>query len=678
MRKPHLTILLLAAFLLSGCSDDPILTKSGPPVAPAYKLTDAEVAAGTSTKYGMITPKIYADNLVASGDDMGDVDTLAELNTAIADATILDDGAIADSTAIGLNNGGTYSNFGAAGDDSLNELFAAADTALGLAAGDDMGDVDTVAEILAATTDMGDYVTTLLADAVDDEAGFKQAVNLEIGTDVLAQQTIGVAEDNLLEVDDAGASAHDVAVFTANGIKGIDLTASMIMVTDSDGAPASGGVTTGELAELETIGATTISANQWAGLGGATTAGMALWDDAANTNQLVTLGLTATASEINTPLDGATVTLTEFKELETIGDTTISADQWGYVGGADQALKTTDTPTFAGVNITASADPMWEFNDSDAEGADSADEEAAQIHANMGTTTEDAEDSDFWITVMQAGSQTEVLRFDESDDQLESTKDITTTGTVTGGTITDGTFSVSSGAVTGATTIAAGTSVSAPLFDAPGDEDLDIGSADVDDVTLITENGSFVFGSAIDIADVNITSGADIAADSVSPDAATLEIGDSDEETHIQADGSPDSDDTYSCGMVVYLTAGNAVKQWDLVMMMDDGKVDMANATGIPIGFAVEETNDGWPAADTESIGVCLIGSGGVIRNDGWTGHTAGEIVFTVDAGGTDGLFDPDDEIDLEDGDYWTAVGVMLEEDVIIFPVPAWATDDGD
>ena len=183
--------------------------------------------------------------------------------------------------------------------------------------------------------------------------------------------------------------------------------------------------------------------------------------------------------------------------------------------------------------------------------------------------------------------------------------------------------------------------------------------------------------SGLDLADGNVTSGADIDADSVTPDAATLLIGDADEETHIQADGLPDGDDTYSCGMVVWLTAGNAVKQWDLVMMQADGKVDMANATGVPIGYAVEESNDGWPAADTESIGVCLIGSGGVIRNDGWTGHTAGEIVYVVDAGGTDGLFDPADEIDLEDGDHWTAVGVMQEEDIVIFPVPAWTTDDG-
>jgi hypothetical protein len=50
-------------------------------------------------------------------------------------------------------------------------------------------------------------------------------------------------------------------------------------------------VTQTELAELETVGATTISAAQWAGLGGATTAGIALWDDADAAAQQATLGL---------------------------------------------------------------------------------------------------------------------------------------------------------------------------------------------------------------------------------------------------------------------------------------------------------------------------------------------------------------------------------------------------
>jgi len=41
-----------------------------------------------------------------------------------------------------------------------------------------------------------------------------------IGTDVLAEQTIGIADNNLLEVDDADAADNDFAKFTAAGLEG--------------------------------------------------------------------------------------------------------------------------------------------------------------------------------------------------------------------------------------------------------------------------------------------------------------------------------------------------------------------------------------------------------------------------------------------------------------------------
>ena len=59
---------------------------------------------------------------------------------------------------------------------------------------------------------------SILDDA--DEATFKATVNLEIGTDVLAQQTVGIANDNLLEVDGTPGDG-EAAVFTANGINGL-------------------------------------------------------------------------------------------------------------------------------------------------------------------------------------------------------------------------------------------------------------------------------------------------------------------------------------------------------------------------------------------------------------------------------------------------------------------------
>lgn len=51
------------------------------------------------------------------------------------------------------------------------------------------------------------------------ESEFKADFNLEIGTDVLAEQTIGIADNNLLEVDQADAASGEYAKFTANGIE---------------------------------------------------------------------------------------------------------------------------------------------------------------------------------------------------------------------------------------------------------------------------------------------------------------------------------------------------------------------------------------------------------------------------------------------------------------------------
>jgi len=48
----------------------------------------------------------------------------------------------------------------------------------------------------------------------------RTSLGLTIGTDVLAEQTIGIADDNLVEVDDADAADDDYAKFTVNGLEG--------------------------------------------------------------------------------------------------------------------------------------------------------------------------------------------------------------------------------------------------------------------------------------------------------------------------------------------------------------------------------------------------------------------------------------------------------------------------
>ena len=51
-------------------------------------------------------------------------------------------------------------------------------------------------------------------------------------------------------------------------------------------------------------------------------------------------------------VQGVALTSQEMTQVANIGSTTISATQWGYVGGANQAVKTTDSPTFVGGTFT--------------------------------------------------------------------------------------------------------------------------------------------------------------------------------------------------------------------------------------------------------------------------------------------------------------------------------------
>ena len=79
-------------------------------------------------------------------------------------------------------------------------------------------DADLKTFVLPASTTISAYGATLVDDA--DASTARTTLGLVIGTDVLAEQTIGIANDNLVEMDDADAADNDYCKLTANGIEG--------------------------------------------------------------------------------------------------------------------------------------------------------------------------------------------------------------------------------------------------------------------------------------------------------------------------------------------------------------------------------------------------------------------------------------------------------------------------
>jgi len=98
-------------------------------------------------------------------------------------------------------------------------------------------------------------------------------------------------------------------------------------------------LTTAEVEQLEAIAATTISAAQWALLGG-------LAATAAELSQLETIGEVTISAAQWALLGGlGALTAAEIAQLETIGANTISAAQWAILGGIAEQSEITDELT---------------------------------------------------------------------------------------------------------------------------------------------------------------------------------------------------------------------------------------------------------------------------------------------------------------------------------------------
>lgn len=196
------------------------------------------------------------------------------------------------------------------------------------------------------------------------DIGANAVENSEMADDAvgLAEMAAGTA-GNLITYD---ASGNPAAVATGtNGLflesNGAGAAPAFRAIVEADisdlshtGAPATAdisdvSVTQTELAELETIGTTTISANQWAAVG--SMAETLTGTELSLLDGITTLSGSNTGDQtINTAdIADVSVTQTELAELETIGATTISANQWAALGGIAETLTSTELDLLDGI-----------------------------------------------------------------------------------------------------------------------------------------------------------------------------------------------------------------------------------------------------------------------------------------------------------------------------------------
>jgi len=187
-----------------------LLIKAGG-LAGTSVITITSLDAGDTIAFANITALVASGNL-----DIGAHGFTA--NTLTADG--LTPGQVVIAGAGGLLGGDTDLTFSG---DTLTVTKLGAFQAAGVINFDsqNMTNVDIDSGTINGITDLA---------VADGGTGASNATNarsnlgLVIGTNVLAQQTIGIANDNLLEVDHASPADDDYAKFTANGLEGRSYT----------------------------------------------------------------------------------------------------------------------------------------------------------------------------------------------------------------------------------------------------------------------------------------------------------------------------------------------------------------------------------------------------------------------------------------------------------------------
>ena len=187
----------------------------------------ADTALQDATVFATAAQGVLADSALQDATVFATAAQGVLADTALQDATVFAtaaQGATADAALPAAN----VSTFGATLIDDADASAARTTLGLGTAATSNaltFGIADTNALKVDQTGDAADNdFAKFTANGIEgrDASEMRTDLELVIGTNVLAEKAIGIADNNLIEVDDADAADNDFAKFTANGIEGRD------------------------------------------------------------------------------------------------------------------------------------------------------------------------------------------------------------------------------------------------------------------------------------------------------------------------------------------------------------------------------------------------------------------------------------------------------------------------
>jgi len=205
-------------------------------------ILEVDDAGAADDQYARFTANgIEGRSITGMLNDLGLVGAIGDLVWIDAGGVLATDTlavvGVAPSSHVGAG-GGAHADVVAAGADGfmtgadktkLNGIEALADVTDGanVATAGAVMDADFGADgLLERLGGIGVYAVTTITAAgkaiLDDAnaAAQRTTLGLVIGTNVLAEQTIGIADNNLVEIDHAGVVDNDYAKFTANGLEG--------------------------------------------------------------------------------------------------------------------------------------------------------------------------------------------------------------------------------------------------------------------------------------------------------------------------------------------------------------------------------------------------------------------------------------------------------------------------